>query len=103
MVCPFGGPNCYGFINYLDKVSVWSDQVAGEPTKGIAFICQSGTIGNTISFNERSLPLGYIISVGNQTCITIEDIIDYTLNDKRITAIGVYTESFTNIDFFLKF
>ena len=100
---PFLGPNCYGFINYLDKVSVWSDQVAGEPTKkGIAFICQSGTIGNTISFNERSLPLGYIISVGNQTCITIEDIIDYTLNDKRITAIGVYAESFTNIDLFFK-
>ena len=100
---PFLGPNCYGFINYLDKVSVWSDQVAGEPTKkGIAFICQSGTIGNTISFNERSLPLGYIISVGNQTCITIEDIIDYTLNDKRITAIGVYAESFTNIDLFFR-
>ena len=100
---PFLGPNCYGFINYLDKVSVWSDQVAGEPAKkGIAFICQSGTIGNTISFNERSLPLGYIISVGNQTCITIEDIIDYTLNDKRITAIGIYAESFTNIDLFFR-
>mgnify|MGYP001378950275 CR=1 FL=1 len=100
---PFLGPNCYGFINYLDKVSVWSDQVTGESSeKGIAFICQSGTIGNTISFNERSLPLGYIISVGNQTCITIEDIIDYSLNDKRITAIGIYAESFTNIDLFFK-
>ena len=100
---PFLGPNCYGFINYLDKVSVWSDQVSGEPAKkGIAFICQSGTIGNTISFNDRSLPLGYIISVGNQTCITIENIIDYTLNDKRITAIGIYAESFNNIDLFCK-
>ena len=100
---PFLGPNCYGFINYLDKVSVWSDQVSGEPAKkGIAFICQSGTIGNTISFNDRSLPLGYIISVGNQTCITIEDVIDYALNDKRITAIGIYAESFNNIDLFFK-
>ena len=100
---PFLGPNCYGFINYLDKVSVWSDQVSGETSKkGIAFICQSGTIGNTISFNDRSLPIGYIISVGNQSCITIEDIIDYTLNDKRITAIGIYAESFNNIDLFFK-
>ena len=24
---PFLGPNCYGFINYLDNVSVWSDQL----------------------------------------------------------------------------
>ncbi len=100
---PFLGPNCYGFVNYLDKVSVWSDQVAGETCKrGVAFICQSGTIGNTISFNDRSLPIGYIISVGNQSLITIEDIIDYTLNDKRVTAIGIYAESFNNIELFFK-
>ena len=96
---PFLGPNCYGFINYLDNVSVWSDQVAGNQTNsGIAFICQSGTIGNTISFNHRSLPIGYIISVGNQTCITIENTIDYVLDDRRVTAIGIYAEGFSNIE-----
>ena len=100
---PFLGPNCYGFINYLDKVSVWSDQIAGSSTKnGIALICQSGTIGNTISFNNRSLPIGYIISVGNQTCVTIEDTIEYVLNDKRVTAIGIYAESFINIKLFFQ-
>ena len=94
---PFLGPNCYGFINYLDKISVWSDQVAGMPVKkGVAIICQSGTIGNTISFNNRSLPIGYIISLGNQAQITIEDAINYVLEDKRVTAIGIYAESFTN-------
>jgi len=100
---PFLGPNCYGFINYLDRVSLWSDQIAGNPTKsGIAFICQSGTIGNTISFNHRSLPIGYIISVGNQTCVTIEDVTEYVLNDKRVTAIGIYAEGFTNIELLVK-
>ena len=95
---PFLGPNCYGFINYLDKISVWSDQVSGKPTKkGVAIICQSGTIGNTISFNNRSLPIGYIISLGNQSKITIEDAISYALDDNRVTAIGIYAESFTNI------
>ena len=94
---PFLGPNCYGFINYLDKISVWSDQVSGKPTKkGVAIICQSGTIGNTISFNNRSLPIGYIISLGNQSKITIEDAISYALDDKRVTAIGIYAESFAN-------
>ena len=94
---PFLGPNCYGFINYLDKISVWSDQVAGKPNKkGVAIICQSGTIGNTISFNNRSLPIGYIISLGNQSKITIEDAINYALDDNRVTAIGIYAESFTN-------
>jgi len=100
---PFLGPNCYGFINYLDKISVWSDQVAGKPTKkGVAIICQSGTIGNTISFNNRSLPIGYIISLGNQAQITIEDAINYVLDDKRVTAIGIYAESFTNSEKLIK-
>ena len=100
---PFLGPNCYGFINYLDKISVWSDQVAGKHTKkGVAIICQSGTIGNTISFNNRSLPIGYIISLGNQSQITIEDSIDYVLEDKRVTAIGIYAESFTNSEKLIK-
>tara|TARA_Y100000590_G_scaffold192615_1_gene218923 strand:+ start:246 stop:2300 length:2055 start_codon:yes stop_codon:yes gene_type:complete len=95
---PFLGPNCYGFINYLDNISVWSDQVAGKQIdKGVAIIGQSGTIGNTVSFNHRSLPIGYIISVGNQTCVTIEDTINYILDDKRITAIGIYAESFSKI------
>ena len=96
---PFLGPNCYGFINYFDRVSVWSDQVAGNQTnKGVAIICQSGTIGNTISFNHRSLPIGYIISLGNQAKLSIEDTIEYTLKDKRVTAIGIYAEGFTSID-----
>ena len=100
---PFLGPNCYGFINYLDKISVWSDQVAGKHTKkGVAIICQSGTIGNTISFNNRSLPIGYIISLGNQSQITVEDSIDYVLEDKRVTAIGIYAESFTNLEKLIK-
>ncbi len=100
---PFLGPNCYGFINYLDKVSVWSDQVAGKTTKkGVAIICQSGTIGNTISFNNRSLPIGYIISLGNQAQLTIEDAINYVLDDKRVTAIGIYAESFTNAEKLIK-
>ena len=96
---PFLGPNCYGFINYFDRVSVWSDQVAGNQTnKGVAIICQSGTIGNTISFNHRSLPIGYIISLGNQAKISIEDTIEYALKDKRVTAIGIYAEGFTSIN-----
>ena len=96
---PFLGPNCYGFINYFDRVSVWSDQVAGNQTnKGVAIICQSGTIGNTISFNHRSLPIGYIISLGNQAKIGIEDTIEYALKDKRVTAIGIYAEGFTSIN-----
>ncbi len=56
---PFIGPNCYGFVNFFDRVALWPDQVTGEfLNRGVAFIAQSGTIAITVMGQRRSLPLG---------------------------------------------
>ena len=74
---PYFGPNCYGFINLFDGAALWPDQVVGaRPTRGVALICQSGTIALNLLFNQRSLPIGYLITIGNQTRLAIEDLID---------------------------
>ena len=65
---PFLGPNCYGFVNFFDRVALLPDQVVGPPLqRGVALICQSGTIALTLMYNDRSVPIGYLLSVGNQT------------------------------------
>jgi len=90
---PFFGPNCYGFVNFFDRVSLWPDQVVGSPiTRGVALICQSGTIALTLMFNERSVPIGYIFTVGNQTSLAVEDLIEILADDERISAFGLYIE-----------
>jgi acyl-CoA synthetase (NDP forming) len=90
---PFLGPNCYGFVNYFDRVALWPDQVVGEaPARGVALICQSGTIALTLMFNERSLPIGYLFTVGNQTRLAVEDLIEMLVPDERVSAFGVYVE-----------
>ena len=90
---PFFGPNCYGFVNFFDRVSLWPDQVVGAPvSRGVALICQSGTIALTLMFNERSVPIGYIFTVGNQTALAVEDLIELLANDERVTAFGLYIE-----------
>jgi acetyl-CoA synthetase len=90
---PFFGPNCYGFVNFFDRVSLWPDQVVGAPvTRGVALICQSGTIALTLMFNERSLPIGYIFTVGNQTSLAVEDLIELLAQDERVSAFGLYIE-----------
>ena len=90
---PFFGPNCYGFVNFFDRVSLWPDQVVGAPvTRGVALICQSGTIALTLMFNERSVPIGYIFTVGNQTSLAVEDLIELLANDERVSAFGLYIE-----------
>ena len=90
---PFFGPNCYGFVNYFDRAAMLPDQVVGSPIeRGVAIICQSGTIALTLSFNERSVPIGYLFSVGNQTRLAVEDLIEMLSDDPRVTAFGLYLE-----------
>lgn len=90
---PFFGPNCYGFVNFFDRVALMPDQIVGNPPeRGVALICQSGTLALTLMFNDRSLPIGYLFSVGNQTCLAVEDLIEILAEDPRVTAFGLYLE-----------
>jgi acyl-CoA synthetase (NDP forming) len=90
---PFFGPNCYGFVNFFDRVAMLPDQVVGAPIeRGVALICQSGTIALTLMYNERSVPIGYLFSVGNQTRLAIEDLIEILCDDPRVSAFGLYLE-----------
>jgi acetyl-CoA synthetase len=90
---PFFGPNCYGLINFFDGAALWPDQVIGERReRGVALICQSGTIALNLLFNDRSLPIGYVLTVGNQTRLAVEDMIELLADDERVTAFGLYVE-----------
>jgi len=90
---PFFGPNCYGFVNFFDRVGMLPDQVVGSPKdRGVALICQSGTIALTLMFNHRSLPIGCLFTVGNQSRLAVEDLIEVLCDDPRVTAFGLYLE-----------
>jgi len=100
---PFFGPNCYGFVNYFDRAAMLPDQVVGSPIeRGVAIICQSGTIALTLSFNERSVPIGYLFSVGNQTRLAVEDLIEMLSDDPRVTAFGLYLEGIQDTERFAR-
>ena len=95
---PFFGPNCYGFINFFDGVALWPDQVVGaRRERGVALICQSGTISLNLLFNGRSLPIGLVLTVGNQTRLAAEDLIELLTADERVTAFGLYLEGVKDI------
>ena len=95
------GPNCYGLLNYLDGVTLWPDQHGGERVKqGAAIIIQSGNIGVSLTMQQRSLPLAYMISIGNRAGIATHDYIEVLLEDARVTAIGLHIEGLDNIPAF---
>jgi acetyl-CoA synthetase len=74
-------------------VALWPDQVVGgRVDRGVAVICQSGTIALDVVYADRSLPLGLVLTVGNQTRLATEDLIGHLAADPRITAFGLYME-----------
>ncbi len=100
---PFFGPNCYGIANFFDRCALLPDQVVGAPLeRGVALICQSGTIGLTLTFNGRSVPIGYLFTVGNQTRLAVEDLIEMLCADERVSAFGLYVEGIKDLGRFAR-
>ncbi len=92
------GPNCHGFINYLDGLALWPDHHGGSPVdKGVALVLQSGNIGINLSMQQRSLDLAYVVSVGNNISLGMHDYIHMLLDDPRVTAIGLHIEGIEDI------
>jgi acyl-CoA synthetase (NDP forming) len=80
-------------VNFFDRCALWPDQVVGGvPERGVALLCQSGTLALNLMFNARSLPIGYVITVGNQARLAIEDLVEVLCDDPRVTAFGMYLE-----------
>ncbi|MDA0680702.1 MAG: acetate--CoA ligase family protein [Proteobacteria bacterium] len=92
------GPNCHGYLNYLDGVALWPDQHGGNRVdRGVALISQSGNIAINLTMQQRGLDYGYVISVGNNSTLGIHDYIDALLMDPRVTAIGLHIEGIDDV------
>tara|TARA_B110000211_G_scaffold150698_1_gene171344 strand:- start:6089 stop:8215 length:2127 start_codon:yes stop_codon:yes gene_type:complete len=100
---PLVGPNCFGFVNYLDKCALWPYLFGNYPhpaQSGVAIISQSGNIAMNITMNDRSVNFTHVIATGNQTVLGAGDYIDALLLDDRVSVIGMYIEGLDNIEAF---
>lgn len=90
---PILGPNCYGFINYLDGALLWPDQHGGERcARGVAILTQSSNMAINLSMQARGLPLAYVATAGNQAQLGLSRIGRALLADDRVTALGLHVE-----------
>jgi acyl-CoA synthetase (NDP forming) len=95
---PILGPNCYGFINALDRVSLWPDIHGCEPVEqGVAILAQSSNIALNLSMQRRGLPIAYLGTVGNQARIDLSALGMAVLDDPRVTALGLYIEGISDL------
>ncbi len=98
---PIVGPNCYGFINYLDQVCLWPDQHGGLPVeRGVALLTQSSNIAINLTMQARGLPIAMVMTAGNQAQTSQAEIGRALLSDPRVTALGIHIEGFQSVQEF---
>ena len=92
------GPNCYGFVNALDRVAIWPDQHGMAPVpRGVAILTQSSNIAINLTMQRRALPIAYMVTCGNMAQTSQAQIAAGLLDDDRVTAIGLHVEGFGNL------
>ncbi|WP_460126293.1 acetate--CoA ligase family protein [Pseudomonas sp. S2_C03] len=97
------GPNCYGLLDYLHNVALWPVAHGGKTVeKGVAILTQSGNFAYNLSMSDRSLPLAYMASVGNQAQLGVAELMDVLLDEPRVTAIGLHLEGLKNVPGFAR-
>ena len=100
------GPNCLGYINYVDRVAL---TFVETPTpvlggrKGIGIVSQSGAMAAVLGVNlaSRGLGLTFSISTGNEAASGVEDYVDYLIADASTSVIAMVVEQFRNPGRFL--
>ena len=91
---PILGPNCYGFVNYLDGAPLWPDQHGGmRRDRGVAIVSQSSNLAITLTMNLRAVPIAAVATLGNRARVGTADVLDALLEDGRITAAGLVVET----------
>src|SRR3989344_4467385 len=91
------GPNCLGFLNNSVPINTTFGSVIKN--KGnLRFISQSGAIAASIFDYAKSSGLGFseFITLGNKTVIDENNILEYWLENKFYSPIGMYLESLSD-------
>jgi acyl-CoA synthetase (NDP forming) len=88
------GPNCMGIYVPQSRINTIVYGVGvGEPGH-VAFIGQSGWVTENVVVlgKERGLRFSKVISIGNQSDLAIEDMLEYLADDEETHAIAFYAE-----------
>lgn len=92
------GPNCYGVINYLDRVALWPFAHGGAcPGYGAAIVTQSGMLASDLTMSQRSVPFAFMASIGNQSVVTLADCVDVFGGYRGVRAIGLHIEEIPDV------
>ena len=93
------GPNCNGFINFVDGFAMASTAAINGPRKpagDVGLVCHSGGLGQmNIMWRAQEAGLGitYEVSCGNEADLDAMDFMRFMLDDARTNVVMVAVET----------
>jgi acetyltransferase len=94
------GPNCFGLINVKAGMAAYSGPLSLPLRPGpVAIVSQSGGLGANVFaplMTDREIGFSHFVSCGNQIGATIEDYIEYFVDDPDVTVIAAVIEQLKN-------
>ena len=90
------GPNGNGFINIQDQIIPYGLPVLQPLIAGpVGVVLQSGALASAVlAFAQaHSIGLSLLVSMGNESMLSVTDVVDYLLEDDATRVIALFLES----------
>jgi acetate---CoA ligase (ADP-forming) len=95
------GPNGNGFINITDRITPYGLPIAPPMSAGpVGVVLQSGALASAVlAFAQaHAIGLSLLVSMGNESMISVTDVVDHLLEDDNTRAIALFLESIRHPD-----
>jgi acyl-CoA synthetase (NDP forming) len=90
------GPNCLGFVNYVEGVPGTFGNVPLRPlaTSGVAVVSQSGAMASVlrVAMHSHQIDVTISVSTGNEAANGIEDYLEYMLEHPATKLVAMVLE-----------
>ena len=95
------GPNCGGFINYIDDVYSFAFVAEKRDRKGtVGLVSQSGQLALSLMDNPKG-KFSYVISSGNSSVVKVEEYLDFLVDDEETKVVAAYLEGVSKPEIFV--
>lgn len=97
------GPNHLGFANLWDRIAMCALGLDMPLEPGpFALITQSGAVGSSlVGYAARNdARFSFVVTTGNESMVTVADVVDYVVDDPNTKAIGIFAETVRDPELF---
>lgn len=89
------GPNGNGFINITDQITPYGLPITPPLKAGpVGVVLQSGALASAVlTFAQgHAIGLSLLVAMGNETMISVTDVVDYLLEDESTRSVALFLE-----------